>query len=64
MAGSLTNIGEELMLNLVFRSTGVQPTNIYVGLATNNSSTNALVEESIIDGWRWRYHNNLCFFSR
>jgi len=47
MAGSLTNIGEELMLNLVFRSTGTAPTNIYLGLATNDVSTETLEDTSV-----------------
>ena len=33
MAG-LTNEGEELALNLLFRNTGEIPTNVYLGLAT------------------------------
>jgi hypothetical protein len=32
---SLTNDGEKLVLNALFRNTGTLPTNIYVGLATN-----------------------------
>ncbi|MBM7623715.1 phage tail fiber protein [Sporohalobacter salinus] len=34
MAGNLTNIGEKLALNLLFRNTGTPPTDIYLGLAT------------------------------
>jgi len=48
MAGFLTNAGEELALNLAFRNTGSQPTTIKVGLATNDVSTNALVDGSVL----------------
>lgn len=34
MAGSLTDAGEMLALNLLFRNTGTMPSNIYLGLAT------------------------------
>lgn len=33
---SLTNDGEKLVLNALFRNTGSLPTNIYLGLATNS----------------------------
>lgn len=48
MAGSLTNAGEELALNLLFRGTGTQPTNIYLGLATNDVSTNSIGEDAVV----------------
>lgn len=35
MAGNLTNTGEELALNMLFRNTGTKPSNIYMGLATD-----------------------------
>ena len=34
MAGNLTNIGEELALNLLFRNTDTKPSTISLGLAT------------------------------
>lgn len=34
MAGNLANEGEELALNLLFRNTGEMPSNVYLGLAT------------------------------
>lgn len=37
MDGSLTNAGEALALNLMFRNGAGQPSNIYLGLATNAS---------------------------
>jgi len=37
MDGSLTNRGEELALELMFRNGTEQPSNIYLGLATNAS---------------------------
>lgn len=37
MDGSLTNEGEKLALDLMFRGSNEQPTNIYLGLATDSS---------------------------
>lgn len=34
MAGQLSNAGEELALNMLFRNTGTKPTNVYLGLTT------------------------------
>jgi len=48
MAGSLTNIGEELALNLLLRNSGTQPTDIFIGLATNSPSSNPLGEDSVL----------------
>lgn len=48
MAGSLSNWGEELALNLLFRATGTSPTTVYLGLATSvldDSSTLASITE-------------------
>jgi hypothetical protein len=35
MAGSLTNRGEELALNMLFRNTETKPVSVYLGLATS-----------------------------
>lgn len=35
----LTDAGEKLVLNALFRNTGTLPTNIYIGLATNTSGS-------------------------
>lgn len=35
MAGSLSNAGEELALNMLFRNTGTKPSAVYLGLATS-----------------------------
>lgn len=46
MAGNLTNIGEELALNMLFRDTGTMPSSIELGLATNDIDSSALGDES------------------
>ncbi len=44
MAGSLTNYSEELILNILFRNTGVSPPGTYLGL-----STSEILEDTLLD---------------
>jgi len=45
MAGSLTNYGESLSLNLMFRKTGTAPDALYLGLTTASFSETATLND-------------------